>query len=145
MSNGITGLLIIVAFAIFWYSSDMVDEVDKRNELLSQAYTDIAQMTANQANFDRRMDVAIRAREEAKFYFYYMRPEQKYGVDGLKEHLQSRVWKEDLDDDFDCSKMSTYLERKLENDGYHTFIVSGESPDGTGRHAWLLVESSERN
>ena len=40
--------------------------------------------------------------------------------------------------------MSSLLEWKLENEGYHTIIVGGESPSGSNnRHAWLLVETSE--
>jgi len=38
--------------------------------------------------------------------------------------------------------MSAYLEWKLENEGYNTCIVSGDSPFGLGRHAWLLVQTS---
>ncbi|MDH5793724.1 MAG: hypothetical protein OEZ18_04075 [Candidatus Bathyarchaeota archaeon] len=43
---------------------------------------------------------------------------------------------------FDCSEMSAYLERKLENEGWHMKIIVGDSPFGSGRHAWLLVETS---
>ena len=39
--------------------------------------------------------------------------------------------------------MSAYLEMRLENEGYHTIIVAGESPFSDGRHAWLLVETNE--
>jgi hypothetical protein len=36
--------------------------------------------------------------------------------------------------------MSAYLEHKLENEGYHTILVAGDSPFGDVKHAWLLVE-----
>ena len=45
--------------------------------------------------------------------------------------------------EFDCSQMSAFVERKLENEGYHTVIVTGEAPFGDGKHAWLLVETTE--
>ena len=86
------------------------------------------------------MDEAI---EKAKFMFYYVPTPKTYGTAALQESLQSRKWKEGYsEDDFDCSKMSSYLEWRLENQGYHTYIVGGVSPDGSGRHAWLLVETS---
>jgi hypothetical protein len=44
---------------------------------------------------------------------------------------------------FDCSEMSAYLEWELENKGWHTLIIAGDSPFGSGRHAWLLVETSQ--
>ena len=43
---------------------------------------------------------------------------------------------------FDCSEMSAYLEWHLENVGWHTEIIVGDSPFSSGRHAWLLVETS---
>lgn len=43
---------------------------------------------------------------------------------------------------FDCSEMSAYLERNLENEGWHTKIIVGDSVFGSGCHAWLLVEAS---
>jgi len=38
--------------------------------------------------------------------------------------------------------MSAFAERSLENEGWHTRICVGDSPFGTGRHCWLLVETS---
>jgi hypothetical protein len=39
--------------------------------------------------------------------------------------------------------MSAHLEWKLENEGWHTKIIAGDSLFGSGKHAWLLVETSE--
>jgi cell division protein FtsB len=82
--------------------------------------------------------------EEAKFKFYYASlAEQRYGVYDLEDYLSRTKWVEGsyIPNIFDCSEMSAYLEWKLENEGYHTLIVAGNSPSGTGRHAWLLVET----
>jgi len=39
--------------------------------------------------------------------------------------------------------MSADLEQYLENEGWNTLILIGDSPFSTGRHAWLLLETSE--
>ena len=84
--------------------------------------------------------------EESKFYFYYdSYPKQRYGVDDLESYLDRWQWIEGtyVRNKFDCSEMSAYIERNLENEGYHTIIVVGYSPSNqTERHAWLLVETS---
>jgi hypothetical protein len=122
------------------------DEVSYRNNLLNQAYSDIAVLQAKMKANELRMDIALQAQEDAKFYFYYVRKEQKYGVDNLHDYLAQWNWKEGAyaEGVFDCSQMSAYLEWKFENEGYHTIIVNGNSPDGdSNKHAWLLVETSE--
>ena len=81
--------------------------------------------------------------EFGKFDFYYVKPEQKYGVYDLADWLEKWEWIKPYEEGvFDCSEMSAYLERKLENEGWHTKIVIGDSPSGSGLHAWLLVETS---
>ena len=79
-----------------------------------------------------------------QFAFYYVKPsEQKYGVHDLAEELRGLEWIHPYQEDvFDCSEMSAYLEWYLENEGWHTFIVVGNSLFDSGRHAWLLVETS---
>jgi len=80
-----------------------------------------------------------------KFYFYYASlTEQRYEVSDLAEYLNRWQWTEEayVADEFDCSEMSAYLEWKLENEGYNTVIVTGDSPFGVGKHAWLLVQTS---
>ncbi len=82
--------------------------------------------------------------EEGEFDFYYVKPQQRYGVDDLEEYLRRWQWAEGayVANKFDCSEMSAYMERELENEGYHAIIVIGEAPFGGGRHSWLLVETS---
>ena len=81
-----------------------------------------------------------------KFLFYYIPLVTKTTrVLDLEESLSRYRWKEDTykTNIFDCSEMSAALERVLENEGFHTFIVRGNSPDGSGiRHTWLIVETS---
>ena len=83
--------------------------------------------------------------EKGKLYFYYVKPKQRYGVDDLEEYLNRWQWSEGtyVAGKFDCSEMSAYIERRLENEGYHTIIVSGEAPRDGGKHSWLLVETSK--
>jgi len=83
--------------------------------------------------------------ERAKFNFYYVKPKQRYGVDDLEEYIDRWKWGEGAYEEhgFDCSQMSAHIERRLENEGYHTVIVTGDSPWGDGKHAWLLVETNE--
>jgi len=84
--------------------------------------------------------------EEARFDFYYATlAKQRYGVDDLEDYLSRWQWIEGtyVENEFDCSEMSAYLEWRLENEGYHTIIVIGDTPwGGGGRHSWLLVETS---
>jgi len=81
--------------------------------------------------------------ESGRFDFYYIKPEQKYGVYDLSGWLNKWEWIRPYQEGvFDCSEMSAYLERKLENEGWHTKIIVGDSPFGSGQHAWLLVETS---
>jgi hypothetical protein len=83
-------------------------------------------------------------RELFQFQFYYIKPEQKYGVYDLSGYLSQLKWIRPYQEGvFDCSEMSAHLEWKLENEGWHTYIVVGNSPFGSGKHAWLLVETSE--
>ena len=84
--------------------------------------------------------------EKSKFEFYYAsRCKQRYGVDDLEEYLDRWQWTEGAYTKgvFDCSEMSAYIEWRLENEGYHTKIVVGQSPSNRNvKHAWLLVETS---
>ena len=83
--------------------------------------------------------------ERVKFKFYYASlTKQRYGVSDLEEYLNRWQWTEGayVAGEFDCSEMSAYLEWKLENEGYNTLIVTGDSPFGLGKHAWLLVQTS---
>ena len=84
------------------------------------------------------------AYELASFDFYYIKPEQKYGVYDLEDELSTLFWIHDYEETvFDCSEMSAYMEWYLENAGWNCNIVVGDTPFGSGRHAWLLVETSE--
>jgi hypothetical protein len=82
--------------------------------------------------------------DSAAFDFYYVKPEQKFGADKLADCLKMWTWiKPYKENVFDCSEMSAYLEWKLENEGWHTLIIVGDSPFSTGKHAWLLVETEK--
>ena len=84
--------------------------------------------------------------ERVEFQFYYASlAKQRYGVSDLEEYLNRWQWTEGsyVSGEFDCSEMSAYLEWKLENEGYNTLIMTGDTPFGLGRHAWLLVQTSD--
>ena len=68
---------------------------------------------------------------------------QRTTLRDLQDYIWRWSWPQDAytEDKFDCSEMSAYIERKLELEGFHTYIVVGPYPeDETVRHAWLLVE-----
>jgi hypothetical protein len=82
--------------------------------------------------------------ESSRFQFYYASlDKQRYGLADLVDYLNHWQWIEKtyLENEFDCSEMSAYLEWKLENEGYHNLIVIGDSPSSEGKHAWLLVQT----
>ena len=84
--------------------------------------------------------------ERTKFEFYYASlSKQRYGSSDLIDYLAQWKWIERVytEDEFDCSEMSAYLEWRLENEGYNTLIVAGDSPSSAGKHAWLLVQIGE--
>jgi len=98
------------------------------------------------SDLEREIEWLRQIAEEDKFQFYYASlAKQRYDVDDLEEYLDRWEWTEGsyVEGVFDCSEMSAYIEWRLENEGYHTYIVCGESPSGGGYHAWLLVETSE--
>jgi len=150
----VTLWFVVQAYQVITDSSQetmltLVEAIEQRNELLNQAYTDITtleeQMTADEQYYEQQMEIAQRAAGQAQFTFYYVLAGQRYGVVDLHDYLRRSYWEEGsyVEDKFDCSQMSAYLEWKLENEGYHTIIVAGNSPDGSGKHAWLLVETSK--
>lgn len=74
---------------------------------------------------------------------YYTSAPQQYGVDALQEYLQQKKWSRDYEVDvFDCTEMSAFLERALENEGFHAYIMGGEF-DGNP-HGWVKVQISPR-
>ena len=82
---------------------------------------------------------------EAMFSLYYIEvEEQKFGNHNLNNELRNLEWIEQYEEDvFDCSEMSACLEWYLENMGWHVMIVCGDTPFESGRHSWLIVETSE--
>jgi len=105
----------------------------------------LAEAEAKISNLRLEIQRLQRIAEENKFMFYYASfAEQRYGVEDLEEYLDRWEWSEGayVEDVFDCSEMSAYIEWRLENEGYHTYIVCGEAPWGGGDHVWLLVETS---
>jgi hypothetical protein len=79
--------------------------------------------------------------EDGRFEFYYVKPTQKYGVDNLVNELNGLEWIKPYQEDvFDCSEMCAHLEWHLENEGWHTVIIVGDSPFSSGRrmHACMI-------
>ena len=120
------------------------------NEGYSEGRADVKRsMEQSLDELRREMEEACRQVEKPTygnmFYFYYTPLEdQQYGVDNLEACL-NRSWKKEVYEPslFDCSEMSAFLEWYLENEGWHTVIKTGITPnDSGGKHAWLLVETS---
>ena len=118
---------------------DEVDDLTKENSQLEDKY-DL--YVANHHYSDSEYAMLY---DEAQYHFYYVKPEeQKFGVYNLDDELSKLEWTEPYQAGvFDCSEMSTCLEWFLENMGWHVKIYSGDSPFGSGSHAWLIVETSE--
>ncbi len=89
--------------------------------------------------------LAYQQAQENTFMLYYdPLQKQRYNVTYLQECLYRWQWITSAYEEnvFDCSEMSAYLEMKLENEGFHTIMAWGESPNSEGHHTWLLVEIS---
>ena len=114
----------------------LISGCDYSDEQLAENYSE-----GYEVGYNEGYDIGF---EEGEFYSYYVKPQQRYGVDDLEEYLCRWQWAEGayVANKFDCSEMSAYLEQKLENEGYHAIIVVGNTPGGDGRHSWLLVETS---
>ena len=121
------------------------------NSLQTDKSTLEGQVTSLQDEIDGLLDEIdwlyslISEYDEAMFFFYYVVPEeQKFGVYDLEDELYGLEWIEPYQEGvFDCSEMSAHLEWRLENEGWNAIIVVGDSPFGSGYHAWLLVECEE--
>jgi hypothetical protein len=124
-------LVVIFAVSSFWFYTELQSQIGLRAHAYD-GYVADPQLT----NLER---------ENALFFFYYVQPEeQKFGVHNLDNELDGLEWAQPYEEGvFDCTEMTAYLERYLENHGWHAKIVVGDSPFGSGRHAWLLVETSE--
>jgi hypothetical protein len=96
-------------------------------------------------SLQNEVDYLERQLNEARFNFYYVLPaDQKFGVYDLEGDLYGLEWLHPYEEGvFDCSEMSACLERELENKGWNTLIILGDSPFGGGYHAWILVETEE--
>lgn len=122
----------------------LTSQVESLQLVIAQQQSEIQALEAETEFTDVQIANLISAVGSAAFQFYYMSlAEQRYGVSDLEEYLNRWQWTEGayVAGAFDCSEMSAYLERKLENEGYNTFIAVGDSPFGSGGHAWLLVQA----
>ena len=130
-------------------NTELNRDYDKLNQDYAQSQRDVVKLQAEVENWENKYERLTVTHESdldnAKFMFYYTRLKQRYGVDDLEEYLDRWEWTEGTykANEFDCSQMSAYVERRLENEGYNTVIVAGDNPSGDGKHAWLLVETSE--
>lgn len=132
------------------YLNYQQQEIDAQKIIIEQQRQQIIdkgeEFIALEEKCKQGLQLALNRIEEAKFTFYYASlAEQRYGVYDLEEYLSHSQWVEGAYKvgEFDCSEMAAYLEWKLENEGYHTVIVGGDNPSGSGSHAWLLVETSQ--
>ncbi|UCD26643.1 MAG: hypothetical protein JSV75_00435 [Candidatus Bathyarchaeota archaeon] len=124
-------LIVILVVSNVWFYSELKDQIGLRARSYDGTVVE-SQYTSSEG-------------AETPFFFYYVKPEeQKFGVNSLGNELEGLKWSRQYERGlFDCTEMTAYLERYLENHGWHTKIVVGDTPFGSGRHAWLLVETSE--
>jgi len=123
----------------------LTSEVEGLQVVTAQQQTEIQEQESEIELKDFQINNLEDEVEGAKFQFYYASlSKQRYGSNDLIDYLANWKWIERVyvANEFDCSEMSAYLEWKLENEGYHTLIVTGDSPSSAGKHAWLLVQIS---
>jgi len=161
-------LCVIVAFLFYTYQQNQILAVNRQEDELQQQLQSLQQQLQSlqqeyddyettHSHSDNEFDsldftydsyianhqYTDSAYEEAQFYFYYVKPQQKYGVYELRDEIAGMTWERAYQEGvFDCSEMSASIERFLENKGWHTKIIMGDSPFSSGYHAWLLVETS---
>ncbi len=113
-----------------------------RNDL-AQTTNKLTQSEAAVTRYMAQVSSLTKVAEDNKFYFYYVKPKQQFGVYELDSFVKVLVWRKEYQlNIFDCSEMSAYLERDLEDAGFHTRIAVGKTPGKPEiRHAWLLVEA----
>jgi hypothetical protein len=136
--------MVCVFIGIQWRVAD--SQLQECQTLTTQQQSEIQTQEEEIESKDTQISNLEDEVERVKFQFYYASlAKQRYGVSDLEEYLDRWQWIEGtyISGEFDCSEMSAYLEWKLENEGYHTLIVTGNTPWGGGRHAWLLVETSD--
>jgi len=122
-----------------------VAEYESLQQDYETLYSEFTALSSAYKTLESQMEILRQIAEENKFMFYYASlAKQRYGIDDLEEYLERWQWSEGsyVEGVFDCSEMSAYMEWRLENEGYHTYIVCGEAPWGGEHHAWLLVETS---
>lgn len=133
----VISVAVIILLLILWFSSlsYIGSSVQERYSMKDQVDT-----------LKIKIELLEGEIEESRFYFYYRTlRRQRFGIDDLESYLDRWHWIEGsyVENKFDCSEMSAYIERNLENEGYRTWIVIGNCPfNQTARHAWLLVETS---
>jgi len=127
-------LVATLAISGFWFFSRVNTLETEKSRLQSQVNG--LQLT---------IESLVSAHMDATFSYYYIKPkEQKFGVYNLEDELTGLEWIRPYEEGlFDCSEMSAYLEWYLENEGWHAIIVAGDSPFGSGYHAWLSVETEQ--
>jgi len=154
-------LIVILAFFSIWFFTRMQNQRNLNNDLQlekSHLQNELGTLTAEYQNYasththsNSEYDSYVanhhhtdQEYDQARFLFYYVKPkEQKFGVYDLSDYVTSREWTKPYQEGvFDCSEMSASLEWELENEGWHTIIVLGNSPFDSGRHAWVLVQTS---
>jgi hypothetical protein len=154
-------VVVLALFSILFYSTlqkqidayhDLENQKDSLQNQLNMLSTEYQNYKSRHSYTNTQYNAYVDSHqhsnseyEEAKFSFYYVKPEeQKLGVYELEDELTGLEWLHPYQEDvFDCSEMSAYLEWHLENDGWNVVICAGDSPFGNGHHAWLLVETSD--
>lgn len=140
-------LIVILAISSLWLYTRIDSLQSQVNTLQTDKdylQTQINTLQCEYDNYVATHHYSDSEYNETQFSFYYVKPEeQKFGVYDLEDELYGLEWLHSYQEGvFDCSDMSAYLERHLENEGWNAIIVAGDSPFGSGRHAWLLVEAS---
>lgn len=159
-------LVVILAISIFWLHTNLQNRINTLSDDKYYLQTELYELQSTHENYvsthshaDYEYDSLQNDYDDyvanhhytdseydtRQFTFYYVKPQnQKFGVDELADELGSLEWTHPYEEgEFDCSEMSAYLEWYLENQGWHIVIIVGDCPFSSGRHSWLLVETSK--
>jgi len=144
--NTTTKIAVVCALIVGFVARSLFFIVQLQNMMIANAAlrNQIESLEQQQNTYRESHSYSDTEYFEAMFTFYYVKPhDQKFGVYNLASDIEGLKWLKPYKEGvFDCSEMSAYLEWYLENEGWHSVIVTGDSPLGSGQHAWLLVETS---
>jgi len=109
-------------------------------KILNEEYSQ--QLVDCEEDYTNNIALLEKQAEQNRFYFYYVKSPQVYNLTTLKSFLTIWNWDSEYEKgNLDYNQMTALLEKRLEDNGYHTLFCYGNIPDIQGEHFWLMVET----